>query len=204
MALRAFQQLRRLVKQLPEDVQAVAKRAIEREKPILEQFGRIVGQKISASRIRCHGDFHLGHVLYTGKDFLIVDFDGDPGASLSARRGKRSPLADVAAMIHSLQTAASQAVQQLHKTGVVKPEAAESWRAAAEFWSQWVSSAFLRAYLTTPGIPALLPAAGEPLARLLQFHLIQEAIEHLQKEMDYDGLEHLPVALERILALQVD
>jgi hypothetical protein len=38
----------------------------------------------------------------------------------------------------------------------------------------------------------------------MQFHLVQEAIEHLQKEMDYDGLEHLPVALERIQALQLD
>jgi maltose alpha-D-glucosyltransferase/alpha-amylase len=201
MALRAFQQMRRLVKTLPDEVQPLAKAALEREKPILEQFGRIVGQKISAERIRCHGDFHLGHALYTGKDFLIVDFDGDPGSSLSSRRVKRSPLADVAAMIHSLQSAASQGVLQLQKTGVVKPEAAEMWRAIGDFWSQWVSSAFLRGYLGTDGVGALLPASGEPLARLLEFHLAQEAIEHLQKEMDYDGLDGIPVALERIVAL---
>jgi maltose alpha-D-glucosyltransferase/alpha-amylase len=201
MALRAFQQLRKQMKSLPEEVQPLAKGAIEREKPILEQFGRIVGQKISADRIRCHGDFHLGHALYTGKDFLIVDFDGDPGTSLSSRRVKRSPLADVAAMIHSLQSAASQGVLQLQKTGVVKPEAAEMWRAIGEFWSQWVSSAFLRGYLGTEGAGVRLPSSGEPLARLLEFHLAQEAIEHLQKEMDHDGREGIPVALERIVAL---
>jgi maltose alpha-D-glucosyltransferase/alpha-amylase len=201
MALRAFQQMRKLVKSLPEEGQALARAALEREKPILEQFGRIVGQKISAERIRCHGDFHLGHVLYTGKDFLIVDFDGDPGTSLSSRRVKRSPLADVAAMIHSLQSAASHSVLHLHKTGVIKPETAEMWRAAGDFWSQWVTSAFLRGYLTTEGVAAILPASGEPLARLLAYHLVQEAIEHLQKEMDYGGVEGVAVALERIVAL---
>ena len=89
LALRTFQQLRRELNRLPEDVQAAGRGSCSSaRKQVLEQFRAIVGQKISAHRIRCHGDFHLGHVLYTGKDFLIVDFDGDPGCRF--RRGASS------------------------------------------------------------------------------------------------------------------
>jgi maltose alpha-D-glucosyltransferase/alpha-amylase len=199
--LRTFQQVRRLAESLPEDVQAIATIALGREKSILDQFGQIIGQKLEAQRIRCHGDFHLGHVLYTGKDFLIVDFDGDPGVALSTRRVKRSPLADVAAMIHSLEAAGTMAVRQHLKTGVAKAEAADAWRQVAEFWSRWTSSAFLRAYLTIEGVRKLLPEAGEPFERLLTFQLFQEAIEHLQKALDEGATEGIAVALERIALL---
>jgi maltose alpha-D-glucosyltransferase/alpha-amylase len=140
-------------------------------------------------------------VLYTGKDFLIVDFDGDPGVALSTRRVKRSPLADVAAMIHSLEAAGTMAVRQHLKSGVAKAEAADAWRQAAEFWSKWTSSAFLRAYLAQDAVHKLLPAAGEPFERLFSFHLLQEAIEHLQKAFDDGTPDGVAVALERISLL---
>ncbi len=199
--LRTFQQVRKLARSLPEDVQSVATAALAREKSILDQFGQVMGQKIDAQRIRCHGDFHLGHVLYTGKDFLIVDFDGDPGVALSSRRVKRSPLADVAAMIHSLETAGTMAVRQHLKSGVAKAEAADAWQQAAEFWSKWTSSAFLRAYLANDAARKLLPEPGEPLDRLLSFHLFQEAIEHLQKALDEGSPETVAIALARIAML---
>ncbi len=199
--LRSFQHLRSILEQLSEDIRPLALEVLLKEKPILERLGKIIGEKINASRTRCHGNFHLGHVLYTGKDFLIVDFDGDPGASLSTRRVKRSPLADVAAMIHSLQAAATQAVLHLTKTGVVKTEAEQEWHEASEFWSQWVSSAFLRAYVAHPGVAVLIPAAGDPLAQLLEFHLLQEAVDYLQKELDADSRESVSVALARLAAL---
>ncbi len=200
MALQAFQQLRGLLASLPEEVRRLARSALDQERPLLEKFSGIIGQKISAHRIRCHGDFHLDHVLYTGKDFLIVDFDGDPGVALSTRRVKRCPLADVAAMIHSLQSVASQAVRQLPLTGLVSAEADDSWEQAGRFWSHWISSAFLRAYIANPGVAVLVPSAGDPLDRLLEFHRLQEAVEHLQKVLDGDGLERLPVALDRMAA----
>ncbi len=199
--LRTFQQVRKLARSLPEDVQSVATAALAREKSILDQFGQVIGQKIDAQRIRCHGDFHLGHVLYTGKDFLIVDFDGDPGVALSSRRVKRSPLADVAAMIHSLETAGTMAVRLHLKSGVAKAEAAYAWQQAAEFWSKWTSSAFLRAYLANDAARELLPEPGEPLDRLLSFHLLHEAIEHLQKALDEGSPEVVVIALARIAML---
>ncbi|MEX0679065.1 MAG: maltose alpha-D-glucosyltransferase [Pirellulales bacterium] len=201
LALKAFQQLRGKLKSLPEDVGASAQQVLEREKIVLEKFRAVVGQKITAERIRCHGDYHLGHVLYTGKDFLIVDFDGDGGTSFSVRRVKRSALADVAAMIHSFQSAAAHALSQLSRTGVMTPESTQACRHAAEFWHVWTSSAFLRAYLANPSVAALVPPAGGALDLLLQFHLLQETVEQLQYELDNDRPEQLGPVLERIAAV---
>ena len=88
----SFDALRRHVDSFPPAALEVARDLLGREKPLLERFRGLLKQKIAARRIRCHGDYHLGQVLYTGKDFLIIDFEGEPQRSLAARRIKRSAL----------------------------------------------------------------------------------------------------------------
>ncbi|HVJ26215.1 MAG TPA: hypothetical protein VM493_01695, partial [Vicinamibacterales bacterium] len=39
--------------------------------------------EFSASKIRVHGDYHLGQVLWAEGDFYILDFEGEPARLLS-------------------------------------------------------------------------------------------------------------------------
>jgi maltose alpha-D-glucosyltransferase / alpha-amylase len=199
LTLQTFQSLRGRFKSLPADIQPLAREVLDRERVMLEKFRAMVGPKIEAQRIRCHGDYHLGHVLYTGKDFLIVDFEGEPTLPLSARRIKRSPIDDVAGMVHSFQYAASHALLQLPKRGIVSLDAIAEWQKAANFWSLWSGSAFLRSYGMTSAA-RLLPAKRDQWDLLLQFHLLEEAVYELRDIMA-TAPEQIAVPVRRILEL---
>ena len=85
---------------------------LKREADVLRTFHQLTSRPIRAG-IRCHGDYHLGQVLWTGKDFVIIDFEGEPLKSVGERRLKRSPMRDVAGMIRSFDYAAWAALPPL-------------------------------------------------------------------------------------------
>ena len=104
-ARKSLDVLRRQIGKLPEQIRDAGRHILDSQSTILARFREILDQKITARRLRCHGDFHLGQVLFTGKDFVIIDFEGEPDKSIGERRIKRSPLRDVAGMIRSLHYA---------------------------------------------------------------------------------------------------
>ena len=111
---------------LPESVRPLAKEIVRRRDSILNRFRAVLDSSLSSLRIRCHGDYHLAQLLYTGKDFVVIDFEGDTNRPIGGRRMKRSPLRDVASMIRSFDYAAQSVllgVTNSHGTppGMIRP-----------------------------------------------------------------------------------
>jgi maltose alpha-D-glucosyltransferase / alpha-amylase len=185
-AARSFPLLRRRLRELPQTVRSDAQQVLEREEDVLKRFQAILGRKITAMRIRCHGDYHLGQVLYTGKDFIIIDFEGEPARPLSERRIKRSPLRDVAGMLRSFHYAAYAALFDQEAEGVYAshPEALAALEPWARFWSQWVSAVFLKTYREAASQASFLPRTREELQILLDAYLLEKAAYELGYELN--------------------
>jgi maltose alpha-D-glucosyltransferase/alpha-amylase len=200
LALQTLQHLRRHARSLPETAQNQALTVLQDESRVLDVFKKVVGATMSGWRIRCHGDLSLHHVLYTGKDFLIVDFEGKPQRSIVARRTKRSPLCDVAAMLHSFQAAATVSARHMPMLAAGTPETIAAGQQAATFWHVWCSSSFLRSYLAVPGAAALLPTSPDQRQTMLRFHLMAEAIDELESALPSDP-DRTAGLLPRVLEL---
>jgi maltose alpha-D-glucosyltransferase/alpha-amylase len=128
----------------------------------------------------------LGQVLYTGKDFYIIDFEGEPARAISERRLKRSPLRDVASMLRSFQYAA-QAVLYGDVPGVIARARPEDWETLgvwARYWTRWVGLAFLRDYLHTAGDAPFLPKSRESLSIMLLTFLLDKALYEMVYELN--------------------
>jgi maltose alpha-D-glucosyltransferase/alpha-amylase len=177
-----FPLLRRGLKTLPETAQPEAYKVLEREGTVRSRFQGIRDRKITAMQIRCHGDYHLGQVLHTGKDFIIIDFEGEPARPLSVRRLKRSPLRDVAGMLRSFGYAAYAAL--LGQVPGLRPEDFPSLEPWARFWYSHVSVAFLRGYLAATTQAPFLPHGREDFQVLLDAYLLEKAIYELGYELN--------------------
>ena len=151
---------------------------------MLDCFGSLLKGKISATRIRCHGDYHLGQVLYTGKDFMILDFEGEPARPLSERRMKRSPFRDVAGMLRSFQYAAYARLYDEAQAGVLPPGALPALASWALDWERWVSAAFLRAYLDRAWGTSFVPPSRDEIAALMDIYLMEKAVYELAYELN--------------------
>jgi maltose alpha-D-glucosyltransferase / alpha-amylase len=183
LAGRVLQQLAAHVDDMPEQIRGTAREVLAHESQILQRFRTIIEQKVNAYRIRCHGDYHLGQVLYTGNDFQITDFEGEPIRPLSERRLKRSPLRDVAGMLRSFHYAAYAALLDHAARSHVSDHDRTNLEQWARSWYVYVSAAFLNGYLTVMARSDVLPRDAAELARLLDANLLEKAIYEIGYEL---------------------
>jgi maltose alpha-D-glucosyltransferase/alpha-amylase len=150
------------------------------ENQILDWFEELLENKLTARRTRCHGYYRLERLLYTGKDFVVMDFDGDNARSLAERRRKRSPLYDVASMVRSLHNAAWSAVRTEEIVRKEDREAAEPW---ADVWGSSTAATFVASYLEHAADAAYLPAGRAELTLLLDTYILEAALHQLEADL---------------------
>jgi maltose alpha-D-glucosyltransferase/alpha-amylase len=160
---------------------------------------RLVGEKIESMKIRVHGDYHLGQVLYTGNDFVIIDFEGEPARPVSERRLKRSPFRDVAGMIRSFHYAAHSSFMRYAADHPKGASLLEPWVGP---WFSVVSSVYLQTYMKTVGNAPFVPRNPEELAILLETFLLEKAVYELDYEMNNrPSWVHIPMkGIRQVLA----
>lgn len=193
---RLLRQFRRQMSGLPEAVRVRADRILHDRAAILKAYAPLLDHKISAVKTRVHGDYHLGQVLNTGKDFVIIDFGGEPRKTLGERSLKRSPLVDVAGMLRSFDYAASVTLRQQHEPDQA---ALAPW---AELWVKTISEAFLEGYFAVARPAKLVPADEADTALLVRVFLLDKAIYEVGYELSYrpDFVEIPLRAVETLLA----
>src|SRR6185312_7613146 len=182
-----FDLLRRLKGGMPDQARQEANEILQLEEIARRRLQLLARLKGSAMATRHHGDYHLGQVLWTGRDFIIIDFEGEPARPLSERRIKRTPLRDVAGMLRSFDYATRAALGDLVDRGAVaSDEIARArfgdWAAA---WVRWASAAYLSGYFTTVRDRAgsLVPATAAEIDACLAAHVLDKAMYELQYEL---------------------
>jgi len=155
-----------------ETVEASAKRLLSQQDVLTRELRRLAKAGVGTTMTRIHGDFHLGQVLVASGDIYIIDFEGEPGRPLAARRAKASPLRDVAGLLRSFDYAAAATLDPKRITGAQVPH-----EQRAEFVRRLrdgAKRAFLDAYRESH--------TGAENAELLDFFLIEKAAYELAYE----------------------
>ena len=178
-----FELLHRLKDGMPAQARSDSEGILKLEEIARRCFQLSAGLKSSALATRIHGDYHLGQVLFTGNDFVIIDFEGEPARSLAERRKKRSPLQDLAGMLRSFHYAAYAPLLQNEGRNSTREEMQllGTW---AQYWQKWVSATFLKMYLEVAGNAIFIPKGREELALLLDVYLLDKAIYELGYELN--------------------
>jgi len=201
-ARRAMNLLRQKLDDLPAKFRDEAAEVLAAEPQILAQERRLLGQRSHAHKIRIHGDFHLGQALYTGRDFVFLDFEGEPARPLSERKLKRSPLRDVAGMMRSFQYAAYSALWQR----AVRPEDVPFLEKWADVWYREISNVYLESYLAATADALFLPDNPADLQVALETYLLDKAVYEVGYELNnrpawvvipIRGIKHIMATAQR-------
>jgi len=139
-------------------------------------------RSIDSQRIRIHGDYHLGQVLATLDDFVLIDFEGEPESSISDRKIKHSPLKDVAGMIRSYHYAVSAKLFTADETQDIDPEHLQR---VSDRWFYLMRDTYLNAYLEAVGTPHSLFKNNNEINFLLLLYLLEKAVYELGYEISY-------------------
>ena len=150
---------------------------------LIEEFAEgILEKPIFSQRIRIHGDYHLGQVLATQNDYIIIDFEGEPESSITDRKIKHSPLKDVAGMIRSYHYAIS---AKMFNDPISAKLDSQRIQTVADRWYRLIQQTFMDKYLETFGNPHPLFKNNNEINFLMLIYLLEKAVYELGYEINY-------------------
>jgi maltose alpha-D-glucosyltransferase/alpha-amylase len=181
LARKVLIRLKRNLGRLAPEIRSEAEWVLAAEPEILQQHRRFLDRRFSAMKIRIHGDYHLGQVLFTGKDFILIDFERKTAQAMSERRIKRSPLQDVAGMVRSFHYAAHAALIQHAPLRAEDVPYLEPW---AEAWYRCCVGVFIHSYLQTVAGAPFMPKEQEEVEAMLSAFVLDRALHELGYELE--------------------
>jgi maltose alpha-D-glucosyltransferase / alpha-amylase len=176
---------RRSAAKLDDATRHEAERLLALEPDIHAVYSALRNHRFDVSRIRVHGDFHLGQVLHAGRDFVIVDFEGEPSKSPTERRIKRCSLADVAGMARSFQYAVAAALRSYEERGLVQAEQRSNLEHMGLAWQTWVTIRYLTGYVDAAAGASFLPSDPDDLNTLLTAYTLDKALYEVRYELSF-------------------
>ncbi len=179
---RTFADLRAVKNQVPADDRELLMYVLDNENILLDKIKTTLeSEKIRSMKTRIHGNYHLKHALFTGKDFIIIDFEGEMDLDLSTRILKYCPFKDVAGMIRSFHYAvyAGHFAREIMYPG--SSQILEPW---LEHWYHLVSNHFLKAYLETVNNAPFIPREKNQIEALIRLFLIEKAVYEADRELN--------------------
>jgi maltose alpha-D-glucosyltransferase/alpha-amylase len=194
-------ELSRRRSELGDALRGTAERLLAQRDDALAKIGKLLWPIPRADKIRHHGDFHLGQMLFAKDDVFVIDFEGEPQRSLTERRRKAPVMRDVAGLLRSIDYSVTAAFERALQTS---PDEHGRLLHALEAWGERSADTFLHSYREALGPPARLwPESAEEAERLLQFFLLEKAFY----EVDYE-LANRPawlrvplMGIQRVLSL---
>jgi maltose alpha-D-glucosyltransferase / alpha-amylase len=165
---------------------------LAQEAKLLMSFESLRSARFDAKKIRTHGHLHLGHVLYTGRDFTFTGFGGQPGFSLAERRRKRSPLRDLAWITCSYHHLAMKLLLDPARVRETDVEIARPW---ALSWATWVSASLVDAYTRAMDGASLVPTDRGDLAILFDAFVLERTLHELRAALEDGNLEEVAIPL---------
>lgn len=165
---------------LSADMQEMVNHVLAGGSQLINRYHQLAEMKSRATRIRCHGDFHLGQVIRRGADWVLLDFEGEPLRTMAERQEKHSPMKDVAGMLRSIAYAAMSTL--LSKQESAREDALLSVRLLA--WEEWAQAAFLHGYLDCAASASFLPATEKHLQLLLDSFILDKAFYETTYELN--------------------
>jgi len=177
---RALETLALQHERVPAELRGFAMELLERRSEIDDRLTLPPLGDATIMKTRYHGDYHLGQVLVLADDFMIVDFEGEPGRPLEERRRKSSPLRDVAGMLRSIDYAA---VTGMRGATTDRAEDTTTLEPLADDWERRTVDAFLAGYRETiVGSPAY-PADAALATQLLELFVLEKAFYEMSYEL---------------------